>query len=85
MNTVAVQPYLNEQISLEEAFKAGMTPLREFMYKQTREKDLALFLSIAKLQKPQNKGEVPTSVLIPAFMISELKTAFQQVSFSPWA
>jgi len=77
MNTVAVQPYLNEQIGLEQAFKAGMGPLRDFMYKQTREKDVALFMSIAKLQKPQNKDDVPTSVLIPAFMISELKTAFE--------
>ena len=77
MNTVAVQPYLHEQISLEQAFQNGMQPLRNFMYRQTREKDLALFLSVAKMQKPQNKDDVPTSVLVPAFMISELKTAFQ--------
>lgn len=77
MNTVAIQPYLNEQISLDVAFQNGMKPLRNFMYRQTREKDLELFLSVAKLQKPQNKDEVPTSVLVPAFMISELKTAFQ--------
>ncbi|MEW6426837.1 MAG: flagellar type III secretion system pore protein FliP [Thermodesulfobacteriota bacterium] len=77
MNTVAVQPYLAEQIPLETAFRNGMAPLRDFMFRQTREKDLALFLSVAKLNKPQNRDEVPSSVLVPAFMISELKTAFQ--------
>ena len=77
MNTDAVQPYLKEQITLEQAFQKGMQPMRNFMYSQTREKDLALFLTVAKLQKPKDKDEVPTSVLVPAFMISELKTAFQ--------
>lgn len=77
MNETAVKPYLDEQISLEQALDAGIIPLRSFMFKQTREKDLALFLSIAKLDKPQNKAEVPTTVLIPAFMISELKTSFE--------
>jgi len=77
MNTTAVKPYLDEKISAEVALEEGAKPLRDFMFKQTREKDLALFLSIAKLAKPQNKDEVPTSVLIPAFMISELKTSFQ--------
>nr|MBF0221633.1 flagellar type III secretion system pore protein FliP [Desulfobulbaceae bacterium] len=77
MNTTAIKPYLDEQISLEEAMEAGIKPLRSFMFKQTREKDLALFISIADLKKPENKDEVPTSVLIPAFMISELKTSFE--------
>ena len=77
MNETAIKPYLDEQISIEQALTEGSKPLRNFMFKQTREKDLALFLSIAKINKPQNKEEVPNSVLIPAFMISELKTAFQ--------
>jgi flagellar biosynthetic protein FliP len=77
INTTAVQPYMTEQIGLEEAFQQGIKPLRNFMFKHTRQKDLALFLSFAKLEKPQNKEEIPTTVLIPAFMISELKTAFQ--------
>ncbi len=77
INTNAVKPYLAEKISAEEAMSAGLKPLRGFMFKQTRQKDLALFMSIAKLKKPQNMSEVPTTVLIPAFMISELKTAFQ--------
>ena len=77
MNQKAIKPYLDEKITIEQALDEGVKPLRSFMFKQTREKDLALFLSIAKIDKPQNKDEVPISVLIPAFMISELKTAFQ--------
>ena len=77
MNTKAIKPYLAEQISAEQALQEATIPLRKFMFKQTREKDLALFLSLAKLEKPENKEEVPTFLLIPAFMISELKTAFQ--------
>ncbi len=77
INDTAVKPYLDEKISTEEAMTAALKPLRGFMFKQTRQKDLALFMSIAKLKKPNNKSEVPTTILIPAFMISELKTAFQ--------
>jgi flagellar biosynthesis protein FliP len=77
MNREAIEPYMNEEIELQQAFTQGLEPLRQFMFKQTRERDLALFLSMAKIAKPSNKDEVPTSVLIPAFMISELKTAFQ--------
>ena len=77
MNDTAVKPYLDEKITLEQAVNTGMVPLRNFMFKQTREKDLALFLSIAKVAQPKNKDEVPTSVLVPAFMISELRTSFE--------
>ncbi|MBU0908373.1 MAG: flagellar type III secretion system pore protein FliP [Proteobacteria bacterium] len=77
MNETAVTPYMNQQIDLQQAFTQGIKPLRAFMFKQTREKDLALFLGIAKMQKPANKDEVPTTILMPAFVISELKTAFQ--------
>ncbi|HSR35657.1 MAG TPA: flagellar type III secretion system pore protein FliP [Desulfurivibrionaceae bacterium] len=76
INETAVKPYMAEQINAEEALTAAMVPMREFMFKQTREKDLELFLSLAKAPKPQNREEVATTVLIPAFMISELKTAF---------
>jgi flagellar biosynthetic protein FliP len=76
INTNALQPYLNEEISQEVALKAAMTPIRQFMFKQTREKDLALFVKMARLEKPKNRADTPTSVLIPAFVISELKTAF---------
>ncbi|NOX25310.1 MAG: flagellar type III secretion system pore protein FliP [Deltaproteobacteria bacterium] len=77
INTNAVKPYLAEKISAEQAMTAGIKPLRSFMFKQTRQKDLALFMSIAKLKKPHDMADVPTTVLIPAFMISELKTAFE--------
>jgi flagellar biosynthetic protein FliP len=77
INSNAVKPYLDEQITAEQALEEGVKPLRKFMFKQTREKDLALFMSLAKLEKPKNKEDVPTFLLIPAFMISELKTAFQ--------
>ena len=77
MNKTAIEPYLANQINAEEALAASVKPLRSFMFAQTREKDLALFISLAGHQQPQNKEEVATTVLIPAFMISELKTAFQ--------
>jgi len=77
MNETAVKPYMSEKIGLQQAYNEGIKPLRAFMFKQTREKDLALFLGVAKMQKPANKDEVPTTVLVPAFVISELKTSFQ--------
>ncbi len=77
MNDTAVKPYLAEKINAEQAIAEGVKPLRAFMFSQTREKDLGLFLSIAKIKKPNNKDEVPITILIPAFMISELKTAFE--------
>ncbi|MGC9324893.1 MAG: flagellar type III secretion system pore protein FliP [Desulfomonilia bacterium] len=77
INEQAIVPYQNGYITFSQALKNSETPLREFMFRQTREKDLSLFLSIMKQEKPENKEEVPTRALIPAFMISELKTAFQ--------
>ena len=77
INEDAVNPYLAEQITQKVAFERAEAPIREFMFSQTREKDLELFLSLGKLNKPQNRTEVPTYVLIPAFVVSELKTAFQ--------
>jgi flagellar biosynthetic protein FliP len=76
INSDALQPYLNEEISQESALKAAVNPIRQFMFKQTREKDLAFFIKMAREEKPKNSAEVPTSILIPAFVISELKTAF---------
>jgi len=77
INQGALQPYLNEQISQREALNKALAPLRRFMFKQTREKDLALFVRTAKLDRPKVYDDIPTTVLIPAFIISELKTAFQ--------
>jgi flagellar biosynthesis protein FliP len=73
----AIDPMQKGQITQEQAFKRGQEPLREFMFKQTRTKDLALFVKLAHLQRPQTRADVPTYALIPAFVISELKTAFQ--------
>jgi flagellar biosynthetic protein FliP len=76
INTNALQPYMNEEISQKDAFKAAINPVRTFMFRQTREKDLSLFVNMAKMDRPKNKDDIPTSILIPAFVISELKTAF---------
>lgn len=73
----ALTPYMEKKISQEKALEEAMKPVRQFMLKQTREKDLALFINIAKTPKPKTREEVSTTVLLPAFMISELKTAFQ--------
>lgn len=73
----AVKPYLEEKIGYEEAFAKGVKPFKEFMLKNTREKDLALFYRIRNLPNPKTIDDVPLSVLVPAFMISELKTAFE--------
>ncbi len=77
INDKAVKPYLSEEIGLQQAYDSAITPLRSFMFKQTRKKDLSLFLTISDSPKPKNKEEVATTVLMPAFVISELKTAFQ--------
>ncbi len=69
-------PYLNKEITLEKSFNNALSPLRKFMLKQTREKDLALFIFLSKSERPKTQNDVPTGVLIPAFVISELKTAF---------
>jgi len=76
VNTDALQPYLHEEISKEAAIEAAVNPVRQFMLKQTREKDLALFVKMSGIAKPRKPGDISTSVLIPAFVISELKTAF---------
>lgn len=77
INTDAIQPYLKNEITQAQAYERAVKPLREFMFKQVREDDLALFVSMANLPKPNNRDEIPTYVLIPAFAISELKIAFQ--------
>ena len=73
----ALEPYMAEKIDQKTAYSRAEAPLREFMFNQTRESDLELFLSLSKEAKPKSREEVPTYVLIPSFVISELKTAFQ--------
>ena len=75
--TNGVEPLLADRISIETAVDAGVKPLRDFMIRQTREKDLALILDVAHVPTPNSIEEVKTIHIIPAFLISELKTAFQ--------
>jgi len=76
-NTQGLQPYAAGEISQEEAIQLSMDPFRDFMFRQVEEKDLALFMKIGQIEKVSTKEEIPSTVLIPAFIISELKTAFQ--------
>ncbi len=77
VNDKALQPYLDEQISQEVALEQALVPMRNFMFAQTQEKDLALLMDIARIEAPENPDDVPTLTLIPSFMLSELKRAFQ--------
>ncbi len=77
INTEALQPYMNNQITQQAALDRGIKPVRNFMFAQTSEKELALFIKMAKIDKPKNIDDVPTYVLIPSFIISELNTAFK--------
>ena len=73
----ALQPYMNREITQKEALEKTLSPLRTFMFRQTGKKELAFFIRTVRLPQPKNQKEVPTHVLIPAFMISELSTAFK--------
>ncbi len=77
VNKNGLQPYLSGKISQDDAIAQSMAPLRKFMFSQTRDTDLSLFLKLAKVDQPKTRADVPSMVLIPAFIISELKTAFQ--------
>ncbi len=77
INQRAIQPYLNEEIGFKQALKEAEIPLRKFLFKNTREKDISLFFSITHIKAPRTRRDVPTYILIPAFMISEMKTAFE--------
>ena len=76
INEKALQPYMKNQITQQAALDRGIEPIRNFMFKQTHEKELALFVRMAKIEKPKTKDDVPTYILIPSFILSELKTAF---------
>jgi flagellar biosynthetic protein FliP len=77
VNTQALQPFKAQTITQEQAIANGVAPVRKFMLSQTREKDMSLFLSMSKLPRPKNADDIPILTLIPAFIISELRTAFQ--------
>ncbi|OGO78427.1 MAG: flagellar biosynthetic protein FliP [Clostridiales bacterium GWB2_37_7] len=76
INTNAYQPYTNGEITQEQAITKAMDPIRNFMLKNVKEKDLALFLKLSETEQPIKSSDIPTTALIPAFIISELKTAF---------
>jgi flagellar biosynthesis protein FliP len=76
VNTIGLQPYLDGSLTFTQAVEAGVAPLREFMLGQTREEDLALMTRAADLPNPESPEAVPTLTLIPAFMLSELRSAF---------
>jgi flagellar biosynthetic protein FliP len=77
INDTAIQPYMKNQITQQVALDRALVPSRDFMFKQTDEKELALFVKMAKIQKPKSKKDVPTYVLLPSFILSELTTAFK--------
>ena len=81
INDAALQPVLAGQIDVVEALERGAPPLRDFMLRQTRERDLALFVELAKLPRPSTPQDVPMRAVIPAYAISELKTGFQMGFF----
>lgn len=77
INTEALQPYMANKMAQEVALEKALAPIRKFMFSQTRDGDLELFLKLGKVKNPKTRADVPTTVLVPAFVISELKTAFQ--------
>jgi flagellar biosynthetic protein FliP len=81
VNTLALQPAMAGRITVAQALERGAPPVRTFMLKQTREKDLALFVELAKAPRPKTPDELPMRVVVPAFVISELKTGFQMGFF----
>jgi len=81
INEVALEPAMAGKVSVTDALKLGAPPLREFMLKQTREADLALFIELSKVEKPRTAADLPMTVVIPAYIISELKTGFQMGFF----
>lgn len=86
MNEEAIQPFMNEEMSQGEAFAKAQVPLKEFMLSQVREKDVALFLDLTSTETPDAPEDLPMLVVIPSFVLSELKTAFQMgfVLFIPF-
>lgn len=77
VNTDAFQPFMDGKLNVEQAYQKASAPLREFMVRQTREQDIALMIDLSKAERPQTMAEVSNLQLVPAFMLSELRAAFQ--------
>jgi flagellar biosynthetic protein FliP len=76
VNEDALKPLMDEKITTEEAYNKGIEPVREFMFKNVRDEDLGLFVSLANMTRPNNRNDLPTYIVIPAFVLSELRTGF---------
>lgn len=72
----AIRPYFDEEISLQDGIKRAEAPIRDFMFRNTRVNDLALFVKVSRIDRPRDRDDIPTIILIPAFIISELQSAF---------
>lgn len=86
VNEDALQPYMKNTITISAAYDRAIIPIKEFMFRQTREEDLSLFVNLSKMEKPNNRNDIPIHVLIPSFAISELRMGFQMgfVLFVPF-
>src|SRR5690606_36414542 len=77
VNDQALQPLFNEEIGIEEAYDRASAPFKEFMAKHTRQEDLELFMNYSQAERPETIQDIPLTMLVPAFALSEIKTAFQ--------
>jgi flagellar biosynthetic protein FliP len=75
-NNSALQPYLDKEISIEEAYEKGIEPIREFMLKNTRDEELKFFLQLANEERPNTHADLPMQILVPSFVLSELRAGF---------
>jgi flagellar biosynthesis protein FliP len=76
VNDTALKPLMDGKIKLEEAYDKGIEPIRDFMFRNVRDEDLALFINLANLKRPENRNDLPTYIVIPAFALSELRAGF---------
>ncbi|MEG8945588.1 flagellar type III secretion system pore protein FliP [Rosettibacter firmus] len=76
VNDIALQPLMDNKITVKEAYDKGIEPIREFMFRNTRDEDLELFVSLSQMPRPKNRSELPTYILIPSFVLSELRAGF---------
>jgi flagellar biosynthesis protein FliP len=76
VNDEAIKPLMDGQITVEEAYDKGIVPIREFMFKNVRDEDLELFIGLSNFERPENRDDVPTYILVPSFALSELRAGF---------
>lgn len=76
VNTDAIKPLMDNKINVQEAYDKGIEPIRQFMFKQTRDEDLELFIGLSNQVRPKTRNDVPTLVLVPAYSLSEMRAGF---------